>query len=57
MKTLPPKEIEKELIEALKFTAKVAKQIRKEFEEFEERKKKIRKELDSGAKRTKGFII
>jgi len=53
----PPKNVEKELLEALKFTAKVAKKIRQEFEEFERKREKIRKELKSGAGRTKGFII
>jgi len=54
---LPPKDIEKELLDALKFTAKVAKKIRQEFEEFERKRKKIRKELNDGARKTKGFII
>jgi len=57
MKTLPSKDIEKELIEALKFTAKVAKKIKKDFEDFEKRREKIRKEIEGGAGKTKGFII
>jgi hypothetical protein len=57
MTKLPPKDVEKELLEALKFTAKIAKKIRKEFEEFEERRRKIRRELDNGARKTKGFSL